>query len=332
MAYEATKNQEKCISANHKNMSLKIVFLGTPDFAVSVLATVNSSKHDVVGVVTNIDKPAGRGKRIHESAVKKYALENKLPLLQPEKLKGEGFIHSLRALRADVFIVVAFRMLPKEVWSIPPKGTFNLHASLLPNYRGAAPINWAVINRETKTGLTTFMIDEKIDTGNLLLQTSIPIDKRETAGSLHDSLASLGGALVVQTLDELEKGIIPTPQITNGTEKGAPKLNKANTRINWSNSLDEIDALIRGLSPYPVAWTKLVQGEEKYSMKIYASEIELCEHNFPNNRLVVEGKQLKVAHNEGFLCIKEVQLPNKRRMLTTDLLNGFKVSATALVK
>ncbi len=332
MAYETAKNQKKCISANHKSMSLKIVFLGTPDFAVSVLATVHSSKHNIVGVVTNIDKPAGRGKRINESAVKKYALANKLPLLQPEKLKGDDFIHALKACNADVFIVVAFRMLPKEVWSIPPKGTFNLHASLLPNYRGAAPINWAIINQETRTGLTTFMIDEKIDTGNLLLQTTIPIDERETAGSLHDSLASLGGVLVVQTLDELEKGITPTPQITDGTEKDAPKLNKANTRIDWSKSLKEIDALIRGLSPYPVAWTELGQGEKDLPMKIYASEIERCKHNFPSNRLIVEGKQLKVAHKEGFLCIKEVQLPNKRRMQTTDLLNGFKVSATALVK
>ena len=313
-------------------MSLKIVFLGTPDFAVSVLATVNTSKHEVVGVVTNIDKPAGRGKRIHESAVKKYALENKLSLLQPEKLKGDDFIQSLKALKADVFIVVAFRMLPKEVWSIPPKGTFNLHASLLPNYRGAAPINWAVINQETKTGLTTFMIDEKIDTGNLLLQTTVSIDQRETAGSLHDSLATLGGDLVVQTLDEIAHGITPTPQKTNGSEKEAPKLNKLNTRINWSNSLDEIDALIRGLSPYPVAWTEFVQEEKILPMKIYASEIELTQHNFSLNQLVVEGKQLKVAHTNGFLCIKEVQLPNKKRMLATDLLNGFQFSADAVVK
>lgn len=313
-------------------MSLKIVFLGTPDFAVSVLATVNASKHEVVGVVTNIDKPAGRGKRIHESAVKKYALENKLSLLQPEKLKGDDFIQSLKALKADVFIVVAFRMLPKEVWSIPPKGTFNLHASLLPNYRGAAPINWAVINQETKTGLTTFMIDEKIDTGNLLLQTTVSIDQRETAGSLHDSLATLGGDLVVQTLDEIAHGITPTPQKTNGSEKEAPKLNKLNTRINWSNSLDEIDALIRGLSPYPVAWTEFVQEEKILPMKIYASEIELTQHNFSLNQLVVEGKQLKVAHTNGFLCIKEVQLPNKKRMLATDLLNGFQFSADAVVK
>lgn len=313
-------------------MSLKIVFLGTPDFAVSVLATVNASKHEVVGVVTNIDKPAGRGKRIHESAVKKYALENKLSLLQPEKLKGDDFIQSLKALKADVFIVVAFRMLPKEVWSIPPKGTFNLHASLLPNYRGAAPINWAVINQETKTGLTTFMIDEKIDTGNLLLQTTVSIDQRETAGSLHDSLATLGGDLVVQTLDKIAHGITPTPQKTNGSEKEAPKLNKLNTRINWSNSLDEIDALIRGLSPYPVAWTEFVQEEKILPMKIYASEIELTQHNFSLNQLVVEGKQLKVAHTNGFLCIKEVQLPNKKRMLATDLLNGFQFSANAVVK
>lgn len=313
-------------------MSLKIVFLGTPDFAVSVLATVNASKHEVVGVVTNIDKPAGRGKRIHESAVKKYALENKLSLLQPEKLKGDDFIQSLKALKADVFIVVAFRMLPKEVWSIPPKGTFNLHASLLPNYRGAAPINWAVINQETKTGLTTFMIDEKIDTGNLLLQTTVSIDQRETAGSLHDSLATLGGDLVVQTLDKIAHGITPTPQKKNGSEKEAPKLNKLNTRINWSNSLDEIDALIRGLSPYPVAWTEFVQEEKILPMKIYASEIELTQHNFSLNQLVVEGKQLKVAHTNGFLCIKEVQLPNKKRMLATDLLNGFQFSADAVVK
>ena len=252
--------------------------------------------------------------------------------MQPEKLKGDDFIQSLKALKADVFIVVAFRMLPKEVWSIPPKGTFNLHASLLPNYRGAAPINWAVINQETKTGLTTFMIDEKIDTGNLLLQTTVSIDQRETAGSLHDSLATLGGDLVLQTLDKIAHGITPTPQKTNGSEKEAPKLNKLNTRINWYNSLDEIDALIRGLSHYPVAWTEFVQEETILPMKIYASEIELTQHNFPLNQLVVEGKQLKVAHTNGFLCIKEVQLPNKKRMLATDLLNGFQFSADAVVK
>jgi len=313
-------------------MSLKIVFLGTPDFAVSVLATINKSKHAIVGVVTNIDKPAGRGKRLHESAVKKYALENQLKLLQPEKLKGEEFLASLKRLEADVFIVVAFRMLPKEVWSIPRLGTFNLHASLLPNYRGAAPINWVIINQEKKTGLTTFLIDEKIDTGNLLLQTTVPIGARETAGSLHDTLAELGGDLVEQTLDELEKGILPKPQETDGSEKEAPKLNKSNTRIDWSASLDKIDSLIRGLSPYPVAWTELIQDKNILPIKIYASQTEFIEHSHPFNQLIVDGKMLKVAHPEGFLVIKEIQLPNKRRMRATDLLNGYSFSASAVVK
>ena len=313
-------------------MSLKIVFLGTPNFAVSVLATINKSNHAIVGVVTNIDKPAGRGKRLHESAVKKYALENKLKLLQPEKLKGEEFLASLKRLEADVFIVVAFRMLPKEVWSIPRLGTFNLHASLLPNYRGAAPINWAIINQEKKTGLTTFLIDEKIDTGNLLLQTTVPIGEKETAGSLHHTLAKLGGDLVEQTLDELEKGILPKPQETDGSEKEAPKLNKSNTRIDWSAPLDKIDSLIRGLSPYPVAWTKLIQDKNILPIKIYASETEFINHSHTSNQLIVDGKMIKVTHPEGFLVIKEIQLPNKRRMIASDLLNGYSFSASAVVK
>ena len=313
-------------------MSLKIVFLGTTDFAVSVLATINKSKYEIVGMVTNIDKPAGRGKRINESAVKKYAVEHKLNLLQPEKLKGVDFIQSLKALEADVFIVVAFRMLPKEVWSIPRLGTFNLHASLLPNYRGAAPINWAIINQEVETGLTTFLIDEKIDTGNLLLQTTVTIDPRETAGSLHDSLAALGGSLVEQTLDKIEKGISPKPQKTNGTEKEAPKLNKTNTRIDWSVSLKKIDAHIRGLSPYPVAWAELHQDEKILPIKIYGSEVEIAEHAHPSNQIITDGKSLKIAHPEGFLIINEIQLPNKRRMIASDLLNGYQFSASAEVK
>ena len=207
-------------------MSLKVVFMGTPGFAVTTLKAIKNTEHKIVGVVTNIDKPAGRGKKISTSAVKDYALEQGLNLLQPTSLKDPTFIDDLTALNADVFVVVAFRMLPKVVWTIPPKGTFNLHASLLPNYRGAAPINWAVINREKETGVTTFLIDEKIDTGNILLQEKIALVEGETAGSLHDNLAPLGGEVIVATLDALEEGLKANPQETHGNEKDAPKLTK----------------------------------------------------------------------------------------------------------
>lgn len=310
-------------------MSLKVVFMGTPGFAVTTLAAIHRSKHQIVGVVTNVDKPAGRGKKINTSAVKDYAVAQQLPLLQPPSLKDLSFITDLQALEADVFVVVAFRMLPKIVWSIPPKGTFNLHASLLPSYRGAAPINWAIINQEKESGVTTFLIDEKIDTGNLLLQEKIQLEKGETAGSLHDKLAPLGGQVIIATLDALEKGIEARPQRTKGSEKDAPKLTKENTRIDWNKSLDEIQAHINGLSPYPAAWTELHENEKQSRLKIYRAKVALCSHNYPLQSVVVENQQIKIAHSQGFLHFESLQLPNKRRMEAKDLLNGYQFDPLA---
>ena len=313
-------------------MSLKVVFMGTPDFSVTTLKAIQNAEHKIVGVVTNIDKPAGRGKKISTSAVKDYAVEQELNLLQPASLKDTTFIDDLTALNADVFVVVAFRMLPKVVWSIPPKGTFNLHASLLPNYRGAAPINWAVINREKETGVTTFLIDEKIDTGNILLQEKIALVEGETAGSLHDKLAPLGGEVIVTTLNALEKGIEAQPQKTVGNEKDAPKLTKENTKIDWSKSLLEIEAQINGLSPYPVAWTELLDNQKVERLKIYTAKAEIYSHNHPELSIVVENKEMKIAHPQGFLNCLSVQMPNKRRMEVKDLLHGHQFSPLTKVK
>ena len=306
--------------------------MGTPGFAVATLAAIHGSKHKVVGVVTNVDKPAGRGKKISTSAVKDYAVAQQLPLLQPSSLKDPTFINDLKALEADVFVVVAFRMLPKVVWSIPSKGTFNLHASLLPAYRGAAPINWAIINQEKESGVTTFLIDEKIDTGNILLQEKIQLEKGETAGSLHDKLAPLGGEVTIATLEALEIGIEAQPQLTDGTEKDAPKLTKENTRIDWNKPLNEIEAQVNGLSPYPVAWTELCDNEKTARIKIYSAKVELCSHNSPLQHIVIENKQMKVAHSQGFLLCESIQMPNKRRMEVKDLLNGYSFDPLARLK
>ena len=306
--------------------------MGTPGFAVTILAAVYESRNKIVGVVTNVDKPAGRGKKISTSAVKDYAVAQQLPLLQPTSLKAPSFIKELQALEADVFVVVAFRMLPKVVWSIPPKGTFNLHASLLPAYRGAAPINWTIINQEKESGVTTFLIDEKIDTGNVLLQEKIQLEKGETAGSLHDKLASLGGKVTIDTLETLQKGIEAQPQLTDGTEKDAPKLTKENTRIDWNKSLDEIEAHVNGLSPYPVAWTELCENEKTARIKIYGVKVELCSHDYPQQRIVIENKQMKIAHSQGFLHCESIQMPNKRRMEVKDLLNGYSFDPMARLK
>lgn len=310
-------------------MRLKIVFMGTPDFAVEVLAAIVFASHQVVGVITNVDKPAGRGKQLRSSAVKNYAIANNLPLFQPPNLKDQGFVEQLKKLEADLFVVVAFRMLPKIVWEIPPKGTINLHASLLPNFRGAAPINWAIIHGEKESGVTTFFINEEIDTGAILLQKSIALSDKETAGSLHDRLAKIGGDLVVETLSTIENGITPQPQNLHGNEKSAPKLNKSNTRIDWNQSLETIDALIRGLSPYPVAWTTLEDKGKQIPLKIFQSRFEKCQHSHTPHQLLIENRELKVAHRDGYLFLEVLQLPNKRKMKASELLNGWHSSAIA---
>lgn len=313
-------------------MSLKVIFMGTPDFAVSSLDAIHKSEHQLMAVVTVPDKPAGRGKKIKESPVKQYAKEKQLPLLQPENLKEETFLQDLEKFDADVFVVVAFRMLPKVVWQMPRLGTFNAHASLLPNYRGAAPINWAIMHGEKVTGVTTFMIDEKIDTGALLLQKEISIDTKDNLESLHDKLSHLSASLCVDTLEGLERGMVAKPQKIKGDEKEAPKLGPHNTSIDWDKDLDDIVNHIRGLNPFPAAWTTLYQHKTPLRVKIFDAQAKKATSNFSKGSVIADKKCLKIAHPQGYLEILELQLPNKKRMKAKDVLNGFQFSADAILK
>lgn len=304
--------------------------MGTPEFAVGILDSIVKNNYEVVAVITAADKPAGRGQKLKFSAVKEYAVANNLKLLQPTNLKDETFIEELRALNANLHIVVAFRMLPKVVWDMPKLGTFNLHASLLPNYRGAAPINWAIINGETKTGVTTFFIDDKIDTGAIILSDEIEIDPLETAGELHDRLQALGCETVNRTLQLIEKSEAnPEIQQETAETKTAYKLNKENCKIDWTKSAKEIFNLIRGLSPYPAAWCYLTDQAEPLSIKIYEAEIVEEEHRFEIGQLFCTKKEMKVAVKGGFILIKSLQLPGKKRMKITELLNGVTFSEHA---
>ena len=311
---------------------LRIVFMGTPEFAVGILDTVIKNNYEVVGVITAADKPAGRGQKLKYSAVKEYALANNLTLLQPISLKDETFLSELKALNANLQIVVAFRMLPKVVWEMPSLGTFNLHASLLPNYRGAAPINWAIINGETKTGVTTFFIDDKIDTGAMILSSEIPINETENAGHLHDRLMELGSKTVIDTLEMIEKGNV-SREIQKDTAdiKTAYKLNKENCKIDWTKSALEINNLIRGLSPYPAAWCFFGDKNEEWNVKIYEATISIEEHNYSMGSLICTKKEMKVAVKNGFIQILHLQFPGKKKMSTPELLNGlaFTVDAKA---
>ncbi len=311
---------------------LRIVFMGTPDFAVFTLKTIVEAGFKVVGVITAPDKPAGRGRKLQESAVKKYAMEQGLKVLQPVNLKSEAFLEELRALQANLQVVVAFRMLPEVVWKMPEYGTFNLHASLLPQYRGAAPINWAIINGEKETGVSTFFIDEKIDTGEMILQEKVNIDRDENAGSLHDKLMTTGASLVVKTLKALEEGPVETiPQKDAGELKSAHKLTRENTRIDWEQSLETIYNHIRGLSPFPTAWTMLTNLGEEVMLKIYDCEPEFSGHKEAPGKIISEDKKVKVSVKNGFLLLKEIQLPGKRKMAIKDLLNGYNFSPAAKV-
>ncbi len=298
--------------------------MGTPAFAKGVLEQITKSKHRVVGVVTVADKPAGRGQKLQTSAVKDFATAQEIPVLQPTNLKDETFLEALRQLNADVFVVVAFRMLPKVVWEMPERGTFNLHASLLPQYRGAAPINWAIINQETKTGVTSFFIDEKIDTGAMILKKEIFISDRETFGSLHDKLQELGSLLVVETLNGIENGSVnPQVQETHTALKEAPKLNKDNTKIDWSKNCNEIDALIRGLSPHPAAWTNLSDEIEIVPTKIFNGLAMPERQEIPVGQLHIIGKELYVGCGEGALRVDELQTAGKKRLRAIDFINGM---------
>ncbi|GIJ93424.1 methionyl-tRNA formyltransferase [Capnocytophaga stomatis] len=298
--------------------------MGTPDFALESLKQLVENKYNVVGVVTIPDKNVGRGQKLQSSPVKIYAEKNQIPVFQPTNLKSEDFVNSLKELNPDLQIVVAFRMLPKVVWQLPKYGTFNLHASLLPNYRGSAPINWAIINGEQKTGVTTFFIDEKIDTGAIILQSEMVISERETAGTLHDKLMTQGAELVLKTVDEIEKGthrVVQQPM--NEVFAEAPKIFKETCRVNWEKEGIAIERLIRGMSPYPTAWTILLQKGEEMNIKIYDAVFQKESHSFPNGKIKVQNRQIYVAVKEGFVNLLELQMPGKKRMKASDLLNGF---------
>lgn len=311
---------------------LRIVFMGTPDFAVATLAKLVENGYTIVGVLTAPDRPAGRGRKLQQSAVKTYALEKGLTVLQPTNLKSQDFLSTLNNLGANLQIVVAFRMLPKAVWEMPQYGTFNLHASLLPDYRGAAPINWAIMNGETKTGVTTFFIDDKIDTGEIILQESTTIAEDDTAGILHDKLMDLGADLVLKTVQLIKNGTVTTskqkdPKIL----KSANKIHKETCEVDWSKSLDEIYNHIRGLSPYPTSWSTLTNGNEELSFKIYRVTKENAAHHLTIGTLIFDKKEIRVAVKDGFINLLEIQLPGKRRMKTSDVLNGLKLEQNAFV-
>ncbi len=297
--------------------------MGTPDFAVASLDALVHANFDVVAVVTAPDKPAGRGQKLNESAVKKYAVEKGIPILQPEKLKNPEFIEKLRSYQADLQVVVAFRMLPEIVWNMPAKGTINLHGSLLPQYRGAAPINHAIINGEKESGVTTFFLKQEIDTGDIILSDSVPIADDETAGELHDKLMVVGANLLVKTLHAVEaNNITEQPQLQNADLKHAPKIFKEDCKIDWNSPAQTIHNLIRGLSPYPTAFTLL---NEK-NLKVFKAEIEDKEPGIVAGGFLTDGKTyLKFAAKDGFIKLLDIQYEGKKRMLIEDFLRGMRL-------
>ena len=310
---------------------LKIIYMGTPDFAVEPLRALVENGYCVAAVVTMPDKPAGRGLKLQESAVKRYAVEAGLRILQPEKLRAPEFLQELRAIEPDLGIVIAFRMLPEAVWAMPKRGTFNLHASLLPQYRGAAPINWAIVNGETKTGVTTFMLNAEIDKGAVIGRHEVGIDEAETAGTLHDKLMYSGTELVLESVNRIAAGEIqPVEQTQLETDettalKSAPKIFKETCRITWNQPVGKIYNLIRGLSPHPTAWTELVsESGERLGVKLFTVRKETATHdNVPGTLFSDEKTELKVACNDGIIEIVELQLAGKKRMAVADFLRGF---------
>ena len=315
-----------------KKEELRIVYMGTPDFAGEPLRRLVEGGYNVVGVITMPDKPAGRGHKLQYSPVKQYALDHNLPLLQPEKLKDEEFVQALRDWKADLQIVVAFRMLPEVVWNMPRLGTFNLHASLLPQYRGAAPINWAVINGDKETGITTFFLKHEIDTGEVIQQVSVPIADTDDVGIVHDKLMELGGRLVTETVDAiLHDTVKPIPQeemAVVGALRPAPKIFKDTCRINWNQPVKRIYDFIRGLSPYPAAWTELLQPDgEAVVVKVFETEKIIKAHPLTPGTLLTDGKTfMDVAATDGFISIRSLQLPGKKRLKTDELLRGFRLT------
>ncbi len=308
---------------------LRIVFMGTPDFAVGILDTIYKNNYEIAAVVTAPDKPAGRGQKLNQSAVKIYAQEKNLKVLQPTNLKSEDFLEELASLNANLQIVVAFRMLPKVVWQMPKLGTFNLHASLLPDYRGAAPINWAIINGEEKTGVSTFFIDEKIDTGAIILKEETNIGENETAGELHDRLMLLGAETVIKTLKLIETNSVETVLQPVEDGKTAYKLNRENCKIDFNKSSKEVYNLIRGLNPYPSAYTILNDNGSEYNIKIHDVTYSVEQHDFKPGKFMATKKTIRIATNDGFIEILSVQFPGKKKMKTSELLNGMQFSDSA---
>lgn len=311
--------------------SLRIVFMGTPEFASTSLKRLVAEGYNIVAVVTTPDKPAGRGQKVHESDVKVTARELGLPILQPEKLRDETFLAALKELNPDLGIVIAFRMLPEVVWAMPRLGTFNLHASLLPQYRGAAPINWAIINGEKETGVTTFLLNHEIDKGAIIEQETTAILPEDNIGTLYDRLMEIGSHLVTRTVDKLADGNYTTIEqmhIDETTLKPAPKIFKEDGRIDWRRRAEQIHNLVRGLSPYPAAWTPIYKnGAECGSAKIFTTRFELRYHNFQPGTLKTDGRTyLAVAAADGWVYIEEMQMAGKRRMAIKDILLGWRLS------
>ncbi|MDZ4840312.1 MAG: methionyl-tRNA formyltransferase [Bacteroidota bacterium] len=301
--------------------SFRVVFMGTPEFAVATLDAINSSNHKLVGVVTVADKAAGRGLILNESQVKRRALELNLPVLQPTNLKNEAFLLELSALKADVFVVVAFRMLPEVVWNMPPIGSINLHGSLLPQYRGAAPINWAIINGESVTGVTTFKLQQQIDTGNLLMQKEINIPLNYSAGDLHDEMMDIGAKVMVQTLDSIANGTQKeSKQVISLELKPAPKLNKENTKIDFTKPISQILNLVRGLSPYPVAYTQL-NGKQ---LKVYKAQVKYSDTIEEPGQAVIIDNKLAFTALDGYVFPIILQLEGKKKMEIAEFMNGYK--------
>jgi len=312
--------------------ALRIVFMGTPGFAVESLKALIENQYNVVGVVTMPDKPAGRGYKLQPSAVKEYALKQGLKVLQPEKLKEESFLHALKMLQADIQVVVAFRMLPEVVWSMPPCGTFNLHASLLPQYRGAAPINWVLINGERETGVTTFFLSHEIDTGKIIFREKTPVYEEDNAETLHDRLMIMGAQLVLKTVDAITQGnvtTVPQQNLVNNAPalKAAPKIFTETCRVNWYNTTTDIYNFIRGLSPYPAAWTEMYSNDasEALRFKLYAGKVVKGGNDgLPPGTLVTDNKTvLQVAVKDGFIRLTDIQVSGKKRLKTVDFLRGY---------
>lgn len=309
---------------------LRIVFMGTPEFATGILDTIYNNGYDIAGVITAADKPAGRGQKIKYSAVKEYVLEKGLRLLQPTNLKDPVFLEELKSLDANLQVVVAFRMLPEAVWRMPKLGTFNLHASLLPDYRGAAPINWAVINGEKETGVTTFFIDDKIDTGAMILKAETAIGENESAGELHDRLMELGQHTVLKTLQLIEGGNVTTTiQPQEGDLKTAYKLNRDNCKIDWNADGGAIHNLIRGLSPYPAAWSFIKDNEQEWNVKYYEAGYTPDNHNHKAGKIISGKKEIKIAVDGGYINVMSLQFPGKKKMTAAEFLNGMKFTDDA---